>query len=216
MGPFWIFLILVAISITSQIVTSIAEKRRIAALLQSVNEAGFEATSSLPEVDAERYFGFELSKKGRISPVHFAIVVETDVTRVTVFEQRIVIGSGKSKSSKSFVGTLVHDMRVQAPSITVTTRQFLASISKILGVSYIEFDEKTEFDDRYAVRGKPVESVKNYLNTSRRTQLSDLRLREFGFNQNTMLIVEWDQKISLGNYQDFIRKGLDLLSVARS
>lgn len=216
MGPFWIFLILVAISITSQIVTSIAEKRRIAALLKSVNEAGFEATSSLPEVDAERYFGFELSKKGRISPVHFAIVVETDVTRVTVFEQRIVIGSGKSKSSKSFVGTLVHDMRVQAPSITVTTRQFLASISKILGVSYIEFDEKTEFDDRYAVRGKPVESVKNYLNTSRRTQLSDLRLREFGFNQNTMLIVEWDQKISLGNYQDFIRKGLDLLSVARS
>ncbi len=216
MGPFWIFLILVAISITSQIVTSIAEKRRIAALLQSVNEAGFEATSSLPEVDAERYFGFELSKKGRISPVHFAIVVETDVTRVTVFEQRIVIGSGKSKSSKSFVGTLVHDMRVQAPSITVTTRQFLASISKILGVSYIEFDEKTEFDDRYAVRGKPVESVKNYLNTSRRTQLIDLRLREFGFNQNTMLIVEWDQKISLGNYQDFIRKGLDLLSVARS
>ncbi len=216
MGPFWIFLILVAISITSQIVTSIAEKRRIAALLKSVNEAGFEATSSLPEVDAERYFGFELSKKGRISPVHFAIVVETDVTRVTVFEQRIVIGSGKSKSSKSFVGTLVHDMRVQAPSITVTTRQFLASISKILGVSYIEFDEKTEFDDRYAVRGKPVESVKNYLNTSRRTQLIDLRLREFGFNQNTMLIVEWDQKISLGNYQDFIRKGLDLLSVARS
>lgn len=216
MGPFWIFLILVAISITSQIVTSIAEKRRIAALLKSVNEAGFEATSSLPEVDAERYFGFELSKKGRISPVHFAIVVETDATRVTVFEQRIVIGSGKSRSSKSFVGTLVHDMRVQAPSITVTTRQFLASISKILGVSYIEFDEKTEFDDRYAVRGKPVESVKNYLNTSRRTQLIDLRLREFGFNQNTMLIVEWDQKISLGNYQDFIRKGLDLLSVARS
>ena len=48
MGPFWIFLILVAISITSQIVTSIAEKRRIAALLKSVNEAGFESTSSLP------------------------------------------------------------------------------------------------------------------------------------------------------------------------
>lgn len=215
MGPFWIFLILVAISIISQIVTRIADKRRIAALLKSINEAGFEATDSLPEVDAERYFGFELSKKGRISPAHFAIVVETDVTRVTIFEQRIVVGSGKNKSSKSFVGTLVHDMRVQAPSITVTTRQFLASISKILGVNYIEFDEKTEFDDKYAVRGRPIEAVKNYLNTARRTQLANLRLREFGFNQNTMLIVEWDQKININNYQDFIRKGLELLAVAR-
>ena len=99
MGPFWIFLILVAISIISQIATSFADKQRVAALLKAINDAGFDATNSLPEVDAERYFGFELSRKGRLAPVHLAIVVETDTTRVTVFEQRIVVGSGKNKSN---------------------------------------------------------------------------------------------------------------------
>jgi tRNA A37 threonylcarbamoyladenosine biosynthesis protein TsaE len=216
MGPFWIFLILVAISIISQIATSFADKQRVAALLKAINDAGFDATNSLPEVDAERYFGFELSRKGRLAPVHLAIVVETDTTRVTVFEQRIVVGSGKNKSSKKFVGTLIHDARVQAPAITVTTRQFLATFSKFLGVTYIEFDEKTPFDERYAVRGEPIEAVKEYLTTARRSELAKLQLREFGFNRSTLLIIEWDQKVTVDNYQDSIRKGLELLAVARS
>ena len=114
------------------------------------------------------------------------------------------------------MGTLIHDARVQAPAITVTTRQFLATFSKFLGVTYIEFDEKTPFDERYAVRGKPIEAVKAYLTTTRRAELANLQLQEFGFKQSTLLIIEWDKKVTVDNYQDSIRKGLELLAVARS
>ncbi len=113
MGPFWIFLILVAISIISQIATSFADKQRVAALLKAINDAGFDATNSLPEVDAERYF-------------------------------------------------------------------------------------------------------EEYLTTARRSELAKLQLREFGFNRSTLLIIEWDEKVTVDNYQDSIRKGLELLAVARS
>lgn len=152
-------------------------KKRKEAFIKTADRLGLELVFDLPSQDWDRLSKFEIYKKNSKSRrVKFAIVAETELTRITVFEYSYVVDSGESSSSRISVVKLVRDPRLQIPPLSLSRKTWASALAKLVGLQFIEFPEDQEFNSRYLIRGESEEDVRRFLDERRRKALLELPL----------------------------------------
>jgi len=152
-------------------------KKRKEAFVKTADRLGLELVFDLPSQDWDRLSKFQIYKKNSKSRrVKFAIVAETELTRITVFEYSYVVDSGESSSSHISVVKLVRDPRLQIPQMSLAKRSWASALAKLVGFQFIEFPEDREFNSRYLIRGESEEQVREFLDERRRQALLELPL----------------------------------------
>ena len=208
-----IVLIIIAAVLLSQVFAKAWDAKRFESIKTWAAAKGIEALYSLPRTDAEKLFWFDVAKKGSSSTTRFVVVAETDTTRICVFEQRFTSQSGKNNSTRNAVMTMVQDRRLSAPSLSIVPRRFLSSLSKLIGVTYIEFPDAPGFNQKFMVRGKSEESIRAFLKSPVLSKLASITPMEIGFHENTLLLVNWDAKLQPAEIESYMRKGLEVVSM---
>jgi hypothetical protein len=208
-----IVLIIISAVLLSQVLAKAWDSKRFENIKNWALGKGIEAYYSLPSVDAEKLFSFDVAKKGASSTTRFVVVAETETTRICVFEQRFTNQSGKNSSTKSAVMTMVQDRRLSAPAVSIVPRRFLSSLSKLIGVTYIEFPDAPEFSQKFMVRGKSEEAIRAFLTSTLLSKLASIPPMEIGFHDDTLLLVNWENKLQPAEIESYMRKGLEVLSM---
>jgi hypothetical protein len=109
--------------------------------------------------------------------------------------------------------TMVQDRRLSAPAVSIVPRRFLSSLSKLIGVTYIEFPDAPEFSQKFMVRGKSEEAIRAFLTSTLLSKLASIPPMEIGFHDDTLLLVNWENKLQPAEIESYMRKGLEVLSM---
>lgn len=196
-----IVLVLGAVVIIANLISNHFKRKRNEAFAKRAQALGLELYSDLPEADWDRLEEFELYKKhGGSQRVGLALAAETDDTRVTICEYTYTVGSGKNKSSRTSVVLLVTDRRLNIPQMVLARKTWTASLAKLVGYRYIEFPDDPDFNACYLVRGESEDSVRSYLQETRRKQLTQLQLESFEGLGDSFIVVHpglWLQPLEI-------------------
>ena len=141
-------------------------KRRRAELANDAKALGLNYFTDLPEKDWARFQRFErYSYVGETQKVRFALVVETDSTRITLCEYDYD-PDGESNESSTLL--LVQDKRLNIPQFTLCKRTCQLEIFGFSGFEGVEFPEDPEFNSIHMVRGESPKAIREFLNSKRR------------------------------------------------
>lgn len=169
-------------------------KKRKEAFIKVVESLGLEPSFDLSQQDWERLLRFEFCKKhNKPQKVKYAVVAETDTTRVIVCEYSYVVDSGEHSSSKMSTILLVFDNRLQIPQFSLARKTWTSSLAKLVGYRFVEFPEDQAFNSFYLVRGEPEEPLREYLNPMRREALLNASLVAFEGRNDGFIVLYPDR-----------------------
>ena len=192
-------------------------KKRLEAFTKIAERLGLEIHFDLPQEDWDRIERFDLYKsKGRKHTVDLAFVAQTDSTRITVCEYKIVVNSGDNSSTTMSIVLLVWDPRLDAPALSLQQKTWnaslTASVSKWLGFQFIEFPEDPEFQSRYLIRGESEEALKAFLTAERREGLMRHSVPAFEACGDCMIVVHHHLRLQPYKIQDRFAEALAVLN----
>jgi hypothetical protein len=171
----------------------------------------------LPQEDWDRIERFDLYKsKGRKHTVDLALVAQTDSTRITVCEYKIVVNAGKNSSSTTSIVLLVWDPRLDAPPLSLQQKTWnaslSASVSKWFGFQFIEFPEDPEFQSRYLIRGESEEALRAFLTAERREGLIRNSVPAFEACGDCLIVVHHHLRLQPYKIEDRFAEALAVLN----
>ena len=192
-------------------------KKRREAFTKIAEQLGLEIHFDLPQEDWDRIERFDLYKsKGRKHSVDLAFVAQTDTTRITVCEYKIVVNSGNDSSTTMSIVLLVWDARLDAPALSLQQKTWnaslSASVSKWFGFQFIEFPEDPEFQSRYLIRGKSEEALRAFLTADRRESLMRHSVPAFEACGDCMIVVHHHQRLQPYKIEDRFAEALAVLN----
>ena len=169
-------------------------KKRREAFIKAVESLGLEPSFDLSQQDWERLLQFEFCRKHNKSrKVKYAVVAETDSTRVIVCEYSYIIDNGENSSYKTSTVLLVFDNRLQIPQFSLARKTWTSSLAKLAGYRFMEFPEDQAFNSFYLVRGESEESLREYLNQQRREALFNASLVAFEGRNDGFIVLYPDR-----------------------
>ncbi|MFM8214927.1 MAG: hypothetical protein ACKN82_09840 [Pirellula sp.] len=162
---FWV--IIVAVGLAALLIGMWAQKeyhkRKRAEFAEDAQALGFEFFIDLPEKDWANFQRFELySLGGDSQKVRYAVVGETDTSRITVCEYEYPFNDENTETSTLL---LVQDGRLNIPYFSLIERIWLLTL---FGSEGIQFPEDPEFNFHLLVRGESTETIREFLTSKRR------------------------------------------------
>ena len=191
--------------------------KRREAFTKLAEQLGLDIHFELPPEDWDRIERFELYKsKGRKHTVDLAFTAQTDSTRISVCEYKVIVNTGKNSTTTTSTVLLVWDPRLEAPALSLESKSWTsslsASVSKWFGFSFIEFPEDPEFNARYFIRGASEEAIKAFLNADRRKGLMLHSVPAFEASGDCMIVLHRNQRLQLSNVQEKFAEALAVLN----
>lgn len=193
------------------------KKKRREKFTQLADNLGVDIHFDLPSEDWDRIERFDFYKsKGTKHTVDLALAAQTDSTRITVCEYKILVNSGKNASKTTSTVLLVWDPRLDSPEFRLMRKtwnaSFSAAVSKWFGFEFIQFPEDPAFDARYLVRGRPEEAVREYLNADRREGLMRLEVPAFEASGDCMIVIHSNRWLQSSEVQARFKEALAVLN----
>lgn len=141
-------------------------KRKRAEFAEDAQALGLEFFTDLPQKDWENFQRFELySRGGDSQKVRYAVVGETDTSRITVCEYKHPFNDENTEISTLL---LVQDGRLNIPHFSLIKRERFLNLFGFFGLESIPFSEDPEFNSHYLVRGESTEIIREFLTSKRR------------------------------------------------
>lgn len=162
--------VIVAVGITFLLIGMWAQKeyhkRKRAEFAEVAQGLGLEFFTELPEKDWENFQRFELySLGGDSQKVRYAVVGETDTSRITVCEYKYQPDEENPETSTLF---LVRDGRLNITPFSLSKRKRVITSFGFSGIKGIQFSEDPTFSTHYLVRGESPEAIREFLTSDRR------------------------------------------------
>lgn len=162
--------IIVAVGIGFLLIGMWAQKdyheRKRAEFAEDAQALGLEFFTDLPEKDWANFQRFELySLGGDSQKVPYAVVGETDTSRITVCEYKHSFNDENTETSTLL---LVQDGRLNLPYFSLIKRERFLNLLGFFGLEGIPFSEDPEFNSHYLVRSESTEAIREFLNSKRR------------------------------------------------
>ncbi|MCE2799280.1 MAG: hypothetical protein LW724_06955 [Planctomycetaceae bacterium] len=188
------------------------QKKRREAFAKTAQALGVELFFDLSEQDWDAFEQFELyRKRGRSQKVPFALVAETDTTRITVCEYTYVVSHGKSSSKHTVTVLLVRDGRLNIPPFTLSQRTWSASLAKFVGYRFIEFPEDPEFNSLYLIRGDSPEDIREFLTGDRRKQFTSNSVISFEGMGDSFIVIDPGHRLNPSEAESRFAQSLAVL-----
>lgn len=147
---------------------SAMEKKRREKLIEMAQSLGLEISWALAPQDAERFRRFEVASKGHTQNVNMVLCADTGETRIVVFDYEYIKGHGKHRVRRIFSMVLCTDARFKAPKLSLQPESWSTVFSALVGVRDIDFKDDPDFSSAFQLRGVDEESVRLFMNESRR------------------------------------------------
>jgi hypothetical protein len=188
-------------------------KKRREAFASAAQALGVDLFFDLPEQDWAILEKFELyRKRGRSQKVRFALVAETDKTRITVCEYTYVVSTGKNSTTYTSTVLLVRDGRLNIPTFTLSQRSWSASLAKLVGYRFIEFPEDPEFNSLYLIRGDSSEAIREFLTAERRKHLISNSVKSFEGMGDSFIVVDQGRWLNPSEAESRFAQSLAILN----
>lgn len=187
---------------------SVQEKKRRQRLIEMAQSLGLEIAWELAPQDNSRFQRFDLSRMGRHQHIQMAICADTGETRMVIFEYRYVKGQGKNRVDRYFSLVLCTDNRIRAPKLALEPESWTNAIATLVGVRDIDFNEDPEFSSAFHLVGREEDSVRQFMNETRRKALlvyRDVRLEADG---DCVLVTKPHQKLDTENVRAYMSEAL--------
>jgi hypothetical protein len=150
---------------------TVHEKKRREKLITMAQSLGLEISWELAPADMERFKRFEIATKGRRQNVNMVLCADTGETRLVVFDYEYVKGQGKNRIERIFSVALCTDSRLKAPKLSLSPESWGTNIAAFVGARDINFNEDPEFSKAFQLLGNDEDSVRRFMNRSRREAL---------------------------------------------
>ena len=138
------------------------EKKRTEAIEAFANEIGL-AFQALGDGSIEsRLGGFQLLSSGRRKMVKNAIVGETDLAKIAMFDYQYTTGSGKHQHThhQTVVGMEFDNLAI--PSFTLRPESVFDWFGSMLGFQDIDFVEHPQFSQMFVLKGENEEAIRDF------------------------------------------------------
>ncbi|XZE43984.1 hypothetical protein SH467x_003569 [Pirellulaceae bacterium SH467] len=191
------------------------EKRRREKLRAFAEELGLELHEELPGDDRSLFGGFPFSRRGDRQTAGWTITIDDGQTRVVLFDFQTVSGSGKNKSTRNYVLSLVTDRGVRAPYIEIVPKTWGLKLGKWFGRKSIELPDDPAFSDRYRILGDPEDQVCSFLTSSRRLAIQGEGIKSFSAAGNTFLLEHEEKKLKAVKVRELLNRSLALCKSLR-
>jgi hypothetical protein len=188
--------------------SSVQEKKRRQRLIEMAQSLGLEIAWELAPQDNARFQRFDLSRMGRQQHIQMAICADTGETRMVIFEFRYVKGQGKNRVDRYFSLVLCTDNRIRAPKLALEPESWMNAIAALVDARDIDFNEDPEFSAAFHLVGREEDSVRRFMNESRRKALlknPNVRLEVDG---DCVLVTKPHQKLDTENVRVYMSEAL--------
>jgi hypothetical protein len=192
---------------------SVHEKKRRQKLVEMAQSLGLEISWELASQDNARFQRFDLSRMGRQRDIQMAICADTGETRMVIFDFKYVKGHGKNRVERYFSMVLCTDHRIQAPKLALEPESWTNAIAALVGVRDIDFNEDPEFSSAFHLVATEEDSVRQFMNESRRKALlahPNIRLEVDG---DCVLVTKPHQKLDAENIRVYMSEALAVAQV---
>lgn len=146
-----------------------SEKKRREAISNYAEDLGIKFHEQLPSADGQAFSHFGIANKGRGQKAKNAVIADSGVLRMTIFDYEFTTGSGKNRTTHRQSMVLAHSDSLQTPSFTISPESFLHRIADWFGFKDIDFDEDPEFSNAFLLKGEDVEAIRQFFDSKRRS-----------------------------------------------
>jgi len=183
------------------------ESRRRKSIKDFAESLGMEVSMKLPSADESVFFAFDLAKRGQQQKTKLALIADDGVTRIVLFDRLITNG----KNTHSYTIAMSSDSRLAAPPLQLQRASWSTKLTGLIGVKPIQFPDDPEFQNRFAVRGRPELEIRGFLNERRRAALTNLvpPVENIAFAGKAMMIT-YPGGIRVGQIKSQLQTSLQL------
>lgn len=192
---------------------TVQDKKRRQKLVEMSQELGLELSWELAPHDNERFRRFDISRKGRLQSIQMALCADTGDTRMVIFDFRYVQGHGKHRVDRFFSMVLCTDRRLQAPKLMLEPESWSNALATLVGVRDIDFQEDPKFSSTFHLVGSDEDSVRRFLNATRRNALlahPSIRLEVDG---DCLLVSKPHMKLDAENVRVYMSEALAAMQI---
>lgn len=105
---------------------------------------------------------FQLFNSGRRKQMKNAIVGETDIARISIFDFQYTTGSGKHQHTHYQTVVGMESNELQIPSFSMRPEHFFDWFGSMVGLQDIDFDKHPEYSKMFVLKGEDEAAIREF------------------------------------------------------
>ncbi len=141
------------------------EKKRTADMRDVAGALGLEFFESGHDQLLSRLGRFQLFNSGRGRVMKNAILGQTEVATIAIFDYRYTTGSGKNQTTYNQTVVAMESESLELPSFTMRPEHFFDKVGSALGFQDIDFDDHPQFSKLFVLKGPDEAAIREFFDT---------------------------------------------------
>lgn len=137
-------------------------KKRTEAIEVFATEIGLAFSATSDGSIESRLGAFQLLNSGRNRVLRNAIVGETEVARIALFDYQYTTGSGKHQHTHHQTIVAMESDQLEIPSFSLRPENFFDWFGSMMGFQDIDFEEHAEFSKMFVLQGEDEQAIRDF------------------------------------------------------
>lgn len=144
------------------------EKQRGEEVAKFASDLGLTYEKELNAEDRRRFEHFLLAQRGRARNAFNAVVADAGDLKMTIFDYRYTVGSGKNKRVVMQTIVLARAETLSLPAFSLAPETFFHRLGDWFGKGDIDFEDDEEFSRKFLLNGPNEPAVREFFTSKRR------------------------------------------------
>jgi hypothetical protein len=159
-----IFAALAGVAFAAYFISQKLEQQRTDKIRLSASELGLEYAPQGDPALLDRLGSLNLFGQGRDRRMTNLLFGETDECRISIFDYRYTVGSGKQTKTLRMTIAVLESPRLNIPAFTLRPENLFDKVGGLLGFQDIDFVDHPLFSNRFVLKGPDEEGIRKFFN----------------------------------------------------